>query len=193
MLPRSLAVQQVGHAPLVAGLQLPAVCGVAPDRLLQDLDVRQVAEILGGDGAEPLALVGLPAVEAINQDAAPSHDDRGQPVDGRAVPLDGGVVFADARVKLLHEFDVVDVQSYHRLPPIPASAASSRAIVPSNSDSGYHTPALIPAAVSASSHSAWSGRGSPPARLSPRHATPPGPHRHQSGKPPAECFDDHGW
>src|SRR5258707_9370654 len=186
MLPRSLAVQQVGHAPLVAGLQLRGVGGVPLDRLLQVLDFRQVAEIPGGDGAEPLALVGLPAVEAINQDAAPSHDDRGQPVDGRAVPLDGGVVFADARVKLLHEFDVVDVQSYHRLPPIPARAASSRAIVPSNSDSGYHTPALIPAAVSASSHSRWLPVGSFPARFSSRHATPPLPQKHQSGYPPAE-------
>src|SRR5258708_838799 len=165
MLPRSLGVRQVGLAPLVAAPQLPAVGGVAPDRLLQDLDVRKVAGILGGDGAEPLALVGLPAVEAINQDAAPSHDDRGQPVDGRAVPLDGGVVFADARVKLLHEFDVVDVQSYHRLPPIPATPASSRPIVPSNSDSGYHTPALLPAAASASSHSPCLPVGAFPARF----------------------------
>src|SRR5260221_9046744 len=188
MLPRSLAVQQVRHAPLVAGLQLPAVGGVALYRPLRSLTVGRVAEVSGREGAEPLALVGLPAVEAVNQNAAPGHDDRGQPVDGRAVPLDRGVVFADARVKLLHEFDVVDVQGYHWPPRIPASAASSRAMVPSSRSAGYHTPALIPAAVSASSHSRWSGRGSSPAPLSSRHLTPPGPPRHPAREPPAAGF-----
>ncbi len=68
----------------------------------------------------------------------------------------------------------------------PASAASSRAIVPSSRSAGYHTPALIPAAVSASSHSRWLSVGSFPARLSSRHMTPPLPQKHQSGYPLAE-------
>jgi hypothetical protein len=73
-----------------------AVSRIAADRFLQDLDVGQVAEIFSLEGGQPFALVRLPAVEAVDQDAAPGDDDRRQPVDRSAVPLDCFVVLADA-------------------------------------------------------------------------------------------------
>jgi hypothetical protein len=85
-----------------------AVGGVADDGFLQDLDVGQVAEIFGQDRLGAFLLVRLPAVPAIDQDVTAGESDRRQLVQRGAIALDGFGVFADARVELFDERDLVE-------------------------------------------------------------------------------------
>ena len=83
---------------------------VPPDRFPQDLRVREVSEINRLDGFGLLPLVGLEAVEPVNEDVAAGNDDRREQFERGAIPLNRGVVLADPGVEFADELHLLDGQ-----------------------------------------------------------------------------------